>query len=139
MKALYPSRFTRKGIWRSPKDLFYFRLSNALIRADPVHPRRQYTTSDKPLPWSRHTLVSTSSPQAHSPNSLKSPKEQNIKHIAYIALGSNLGNRIEMIENACNNMAKHGINVTRTSSLWETEPMYVLEQDKFVNGVCEVS
>ena len=30
------------------------------------------------------------------------------------------------------------IKVLRTSSLWETKAMYVLEQDKFVNGVCEI-
>ena len=61
------------------------------------------------------------------------------KKTAYIALGSNLGDRISWIEKACNEMDARGIRVTRTSSLWETEPMYVLEQDKFVNGACEVS
>lgn len=57
---------------------------------------------------------------------------------AYIALGSNLGDRVAEIENACNEMDKRGIRVKRTSSLWETEPMYVTDQDRFVNGACEV-
>lgn len=57
---------------------------------------------------------------------------------AYIALGSNMGDRIGWIEKACTEMDRRGIRVCRTSSLWETEPMYVLEQDKFANGVCEV-
>lgn len=57
---------------------------------------------------------------------------------AYIALGSNIGDRIAWIERACNEMDRRGIHVRRTSSLWETEPMYVLEQDRFLNGVCEV-
>ncbi|KAF2964902.1 hypothetical protein GQX73_g8676 [Xylaria multiplex] len=57
---------------------------------------------------------------------------------AYIALGSNLGDRIAMIEQACLEMEARGIKLKRTSSLWETEPMYVIEQDRFVNGVCEV-
>jgi len=57
---------------------------------------------------------------------------------AYIALGSNLGDRIAMIEQACNEMDKRGIRVRRTSCLWETEPMYVLDQDRFINGACEV-
>lgn len=61
------------------------------------------------------------------------------KRLAYIALGSNLGDRIGWIEKACAEMDKRGIKVKRTSSLWETEPMYVLEQDRFVNGACEVS
>ncbi|KAK4218556.1 Dihydropteroate synthase-like protein [Rhypophila decipiens] len=60
------------------------------------------------------------------------------KRTAYIALGSNLGDRIEWIEKACNEMDARGIKVKRTSSLWETEPMYVLDQDRFVNGACEV-
>lgn len=58
---------------------------------------------------------------------------------AYIALGSNLGDRIGWIERACGEMGKRGIRVRRTSSLWETEPMYMLEQDRFVNGACEVN
>lgn len=57
---------------------------------------------------------------------------------AYIALGSNVGDRISMIEQACKEMDSRGIKVKRTSSLWETEPMYVLDQDRFVNGACEV-
>jgi 2-amino-4-hydroxy-6-hydroxymethyldihydropteridine diphosphokinase / dihydropteroate synthase len=57
---------------------------------------------------------------------------------AYVALGSNLGDRVAMIEQACKEMDSRGIKVKRTSSLWETEPMYVLDQDRFVNGACEV-
>jgi hypothetical protein len=58
---------------------------------------------------------------------------------AYIALGSNLGDRIAEIEKACNEMDRRGIRVKRTSSLWETEPMYYADQDRFINGACEVS
>lgn len=60
------------------------------------------------------------------------------RRTAYIALGSNLGDRVGMIEQACHEMDARGIKVKRTSSLWETEPMYVLDQDRFVNGACEV-
>lgn len=62
-----------------------------------------------------------------------------IKTVAYIALGSNVGNRIYWIEEACNRISRKGIIIKRTSSLWETKPMYVLEQDNFLNGVIEVS
>jgi 2-amino-4-hydroxy-6-hydroxymethyldihydropteridine diphosphokinase/dihydropteroate synthase len=62
-----------------------------------------------------------------------------MKHRAFVALGSNLGDRVAMIEQACNEMNRTGkIRLLRTSSLWETKAMYVLDQDKFVNGVCEV-
>ncbi|PFH56432.1 hypothetical protein XA68_16527 [Ophiocordyceps unilateralis] len=57
---------------------------------------------------------------------------------AYIALGSNLGDRVGWIETACREMDRRGIRVTRTSSLWETPPMYVTDQDRFINGACEV-
>ncbi|KAJ5790642.1 uncharacterized protein N7518_007653 [Penicillium psychrosexuale] len=59
-------------------------------------------------------------------------------HRAFIALGSNVGDRVEMIEQACLEMERVGIKVKRTSSLFETAPMYVLDQDTFINGVCEV-
>ncbi|CAG8890976.1 unnamed protein product [Penicillium egyptiacum] len=59
-------------------------------------------------------------------------------HRAFIALGSNVGDRVEMIEQACLEMDRVGIKVKRTSSLFETTPMYVLDQDTFINGVCEV-
>lgn len=58
---------------------------------------------------------------------------------AYIALGSNVGNRLEMIEKACQALNEDAdIAVIRTSCLYETEPMYVEEQARFLNGACEV-
>ncbi len=60
------------------------------------------------------------------------------KRTAYIALGSNMGDRIGWIEKACDEMDARGVKVKHTSCLWETEPMYVLDQDRFVNGACEV-
>lgn len=59
-------------------------------------------------------------------------------HRAFIALGSNVGDRVEMIEKACLEMDRANIKVKRTSSLFETTPMYVLDQATFMNGVCEV-
>ena len=61
------------------------------------------------------------------------------KHQAFIGLGSNLGDRIGMIQQACAEMDRRGIKVVHTSGLWETEPMYVKEQPRFINGACEVS
>ncbi|KAF2268651.1 folic acid synthesis protein-like protein [Lojkania enalia] len=62
-----------------------------------------------------------------------------MEHRAFIALGSNLGDRVAMIEKACKEMdSSEAIRVLRTSSLWETQAMYVLDQDRFVNGVCEI-
>lgn len=56
----------------------------------------------------------------------------------YIALGSNEGDRVENIELACQEMTKQNIFVIRTSGLYETKPMYLENQQQFVNGVCQV-
>ncbi|KAL2374422.1 hypothetical protein RJZ57_001074 [Blastomyces gilchristii] len=57
---------------------------------------------------------------------------------AFIALGSNQGDRIAAIEQACREMEACGIRIIRTSSLFETAPMYVTDQESFFNGVCEI-
>lgn len=44
-----------------------------------------------------------------------------------------------MIEKACKEMDRRNIKVLRTSSLYETEAMYVEDQQSFINGACEVS
>jgi hypothetical protein len=93
----------------------------------------------KASPWSAHNLHSNMIGGNKSiPNAGKVQNADRHFKKAYIALGSNLGDRIAMIEEACNRMSAKGIKVKRTSSLWETEPMYVLEQNNFLNGVCEV-
>lgn len=58
----------------------------------------------------------------------------------FVALGSNMGDRLGTIQEACRRMNQHSdIRVLRTSSLWETKAMYVVDQADFLNGVCEVS
>ncbi|KAF2098878.1 Dihydropteroate synthase [Rhizodiscina lignyota] len=60
------------------------------------------------------------------------------KHRAFLALGSNVGDRLGNIETACRSMERAGLKIKRTSSLWETKAMYVEDQDDFLNGACEV-
>ena len=61
------------------------------------------------------------------------------KKLAYIALGSNIGDRLANIERACRLLSEHPrIDLRRTSSLYETVPMYVEDQGHFINGVAEV-
>lgn len=58
----------------------------------------------------------------------------------FVALGSNVGDRVAAIEAACQAIdGDNDMKVVRTSALYETEPMYVKDQDRFLNGVCEVS
>jgi len=57
---------------------------------------------------------------------------------AYIALGSNVGDRIQNIESALKAMRQRGLRVKKVSNLYETKAMYYEDQDSFLNGVCAV-
>jgi 2-amino-4-hydroxy-6-hydroxymethyldihydropteridine diphosphokinase len=57
--------------------------------------------------------------------------------IAYIGLGSNLGDKKDHCRKAIALLAKSG-RVVRVSSLYCTEPMGYREQDDFVNAVVEI-
>lgn len=59
-------------------------------------------------------------------------------HRAFVALGSNVGDRVGNIERACRAMERKGVQVLRTSSLFQTRAMYVEDQADFLNGACEV-
>lgn len=56
----------------------------------------------------------------------------------FLALGSNVGDRYAVINEALREMGKRGIKVVRTSNLYESAPMYVVDQPTFLNGVCQV-
>jgi 2-amino-4-hydroxy-6-hydroxymethyldihydropteridine diphosphokinase len=54
---------------------------------------------------------------------------------AYIALGSNLGDRHAIVSQALTRLAEHG-RVVATSSFYETEPHGQLDQPTFINAAC---
>ena len=56
---------------------------------------------------------------------------------AYIAFGSNIGNREANINNAFD-LLKQKMNIVKRSALYETKPMYVEEQGWFLNGAAKV-
>lgn len=59
-------------------------------------------------------------------------------HTAYIGIGSNLSSPRDRCLEAMDRIAAHAeIRVTARSSLYETEPLGVAEQDWFVNAVVE--
>lgn len=61
-------------------------------------------------------------------------------HTAYIAVGSNVGSPVENIIKAIEQLNQvTDTKVVQTSSLYESEPMYHLDQDKFINGVFEIT
>jgi|SRR5581483_10422400 len=58
--------------------------------------------------------------------------------IAYLGLGSNLGDRAANLESAIGRLAGERVRVTRRSSVWETAPRDVLDQPVFLNQVVEI-
>lgn len=94
-------------------------------KMSPIQVQIQSNTSQRRT----HSTTISAKPTAPSPNSTR----------AFIALGSNVGDRVGMIEKACELLNNDpNIVVRRTSCLYETEPMYVEDQSRFVNGACEV-
>jgi 2-amino-4-hydroxy-6-hydroxymethyldihydropteridine diphosphokinase len=58
---------------------------------------------------------------------------------AYIALGSNLGDREANIRRALELLAtSEGVRLDRVSTLIESDPVLVTEQPRFINGVCSI-
>ena len=64
-------------------------------------------------------------------------KVSSVPTIAYIGLGSNLGDKKANCRKAIALLAKSG-RVTSVSSLYRTEPMGYADQDDFVNAVVEI-
>lgn len=57
----------------------------------------------------------------------------------FIALGSNIGDRVGHVRRAVRALQDAGCKLVDTSRLYESEPMYVEDQERFLNGVIEVS
>jgi len=55
----------------------------------------------------------------------------------YIALGSNIGEREENLREAIRRLIASVVRVTKTSSVYETEPVDYLDQPWFLNSVLE--
>ena len=60
------------------------------------------------------------------------------KHTAYVALGSNLGDKEGNLRRALELLEERGVEVVRASSFICTEPYGVTDQPQFLNGVCQV-
>ena len=57
----------------------------------------------------------------------------------YLGLGSNVGDRLRHLEDAVAALPGHGVQVVRSSSVYETEPVgQVLEQREFFNACLRI-
>ena len=59
-------------------------------------------------------------------------------HTAYVALGSNLGDKEANLRKALELLQERGVGIVKTSTFISTEPYGVTDQPQFLNGVCEV-
>ena len=59
--------------------------------------------------------------------------------VAYLGLGSNLGDRAAMITEALARLESKGERPIALSPLYETEPWGVVDQPRFINAVCAVA
>ena len=57
----------------------------------------------------------------------------------YLALGSNLGNRVDHLRAGIRGLAARGVEPVRCASFYSTEPREVLDQPWFLNTVIEVN
>jgi 2-amino-4-hydroxy-6-hydroxymethyldihydropteridine diphosphokinase len=55
----------------------------------------------------------------------------------YLSLGSNLGDRRANLQRAVELMGDAGVRVLRASAIYETEPMYLEAQPRFLNQMVE--
>ena len=58
-------------------------------------------------------------------------------HTAYVALGSNLGDKEANLRKALELLQERGVEIVKTSTFISTEPYGVTDQPQFLNGVCE--
>ena len=59
--------------------------------------------------------------------------------ICYIGIGSNLGNALKNCQHAVENLSRaKGIEITRVSSFYKTEPVGIENQNMFINAVVEI-
>jgi hypothetical protein len=123
-----------------------FAIARALISSTRSDSSSRKFTAVRPCHFNlSRSLASGRLSKSHPPRTIRKESVRfyhSVKKLdnrAYIALGSNMGDRVTMIEQACKEMDATGdVKVLRTSSLYESKAMYVLDQDKFVNGACEV-
>ncbi|CAO1623423.1 unnamed protein product [Sympodiomycopsis kandeliae] len=90
---------------------------------------------------SRHQNVSNEKAATQSVNGTSAVTASVTQwHLAAIALGSNLGDRAQNIDDAVRLLSDHpDCRVVDTSFLYDTAPMYYTDQPSFLNGACRIA
>ena len=56
-----------------------------------------------------------------------------------VALGSNLGQRLRLLEEGLTGMASAGLAIEAVSSVWETEPVDMTDAGRFLNAAARIA
>lgn len=108
-----------------------------VVKSEPIDPVYSFQNVQGAL--AQRSFCELKSPKSVLSSTAISDARPNTAHRAYVAFGSNMGDRLELIEQACQALEREEhIVLKRTSGIWETKPMYYANQDSFLNGVCEV-
>ena len=64
----------------------------------------------------------------------------NVGHVVFVALGSNIGNRLKNIHNACCRISlSDHTKIIDSSLMYRSSPMYVKDQEYFANSIIKVN
>jgi 2-amino-4-hydroxy-6-hydroxymethyldihydropteridine diphosphokinase len=69
---------------------------------------------------------------------ITSKEQESEMAIAYVALGSNLGDKKKNLQRALILLMQQGVEVLQVSGYFATEPYGVTDQPQFLNAVCRV-
>ncbi len=67
-----------------------------------------------------------------------SPQATERGHVAYIALGSNLGDRAQHLRDAIDRLRERGVTIVSLSGVEETEPLGPIAQGRYLNQMIAV-
>ncbi|ORY21159.1 Dihydropteroate synthase-like protein [Naematelia encephala] len=90
------------------------------------------------LPFAIPEISITRCRTDYAPLLLSSEKEIDKAKRIFIAVGSNLGDRVSSLTKAISMLGDNGVKVVDGGRWYESEPMYEEDQDRFINTVIEV-
>lgn len=61
-----------------------------------------------------------------------------VSHIAYISVGSNLGNKLENCRQGIQSLSERSVRLTAQSHIYQTEPVDYKDQDWFINYAVKI-
>ena len=129
-----PSAYLENGSHRISSVTISLAKPSAIMFASSAEVRITRTPAD----YSIH-IDPTKHQYLDSPDDAPARHYRGYAHVAALALGSNLGDRVSNIEKALVALEANSVHVLNTSFMYESDAMYVEDQPKFANAACLVT